>query len=66
MALVDLYEGKLIALVDRPGAIARQPVPEDIFNQDLLGPKFKENKLQIAPSSRQNIKLDGNHLQWEN
>ena len=66
MALVDLYAGKLIALEDHPGAIAHQPVPEDIFNQDVLGPKFKETKLQIGPSTLQDIKLDGNHLQWEN
>jgi primary-amine oxidase len=66
MALVDLYEGKLIALEDHPGAIAHQPVPEDIFNQDVLGPKFKETKLQIAPSTLQDIKLDRNLLQWEN
>jgi primary-amine oxidase len=66
MALVDLYEGKLIALIDRPGAIAKKPVPEDIFNQDVLGPKFKENKLQIGPSTWQDIHLEGTHLRWEN
>jgi primary-amine oxidase len=65
MALVDLYEGKLIALVDRPGAIARQSVPEDVFNRAVLGPEITENKLQIGPSTGQHIKLDGNHLQWE-
>lgn len=63
---MDLYEGKLIALEDYPGAIAHQPVPEDIFNQDVLGPKFKETKLQIAPSTLEDIKLDGNHVQWAN
>src|SRR5262245_27391464 len=63
MALVDLYAGKLIALEDHTGPIAHQPVPEDIFNQDVLGPKSKGTKLQIAPSTLQDIKLDGNHLQ---
>ena len=66
MALVDLYEGKLVALIDRPGAIAKKPVPEDVFNQNVLGPKFKENKLQTGPSTLQHIKLEGTHLQWEN
>jgi primary-amine oxidase len=66
MALVDVYGGKLIALEDNPGAIAHQAVPEDIFSQDVLGPKFNETNLQITPSTLQNIKLDGNHLQWEN
>jgi primary-amine oxidase len=66
MALVDLYDGKLVALIDRPGAIAKKPVPEDVFNQDVLGPKFKENKLQAGPSTLQDIKLEGTHLQWEN
>jgi primary-amine oxidase len=41
-------------------------VPEDIFNRDVLGPKFKETKLQIGPSTLQDIKLEGTHLQWEN
>lgn len=44
MALVDLYECKLIALEDYPGAIAHQPVPEDIFNQDVLGPHLRPGK----------------------
>jgi primary-amine oxidase len=66
MALVDLYEGKLIALKDRHGAIAHRHVPQDIFKQAILDPKFKETKLQIAPSTLQDIKLDGNHVQWEN
>ena len=66
MALVDLYEGKVIALEDYPGAIAHQRVPEDIFTQGVLGPKFPETKLQITPSTLQNINLHGNHVTWEN
>jgi primary-amine oxidase len=65
MALVDLYEGKLLALEDRPGAIAHHPVPHDVFNQDVLGPQFKETSLHTSPSTLQDISLDGNHVKWE-
>ena len=54
MALVDLYEGKLIALEDYPGAIAHQPVPEDIFNQDVLGPNDLKPHSNSAARQRQN------------
>jgi primary-amine oxidase len=66
MALVDLYEGKLIALQDNVGAVAHRVIPGDVFNQDVLGAKTKEKKLQIAPSTLQDIRLEGNHVTWEN
>jgi primary-amine oxidase len=66
MALVDLYEGKVIAIHNYPGAIATQRVPHDVFDQKVLGPKVvPESKLQIGPPALQNVKLEGNHVRWE-
>ena len=66
MALFDLYQGKVIAVYDQPGAVAGQLVPHDVFDPKVLGPKVEpESKLQTGPSVVQNVSLEGNHLRWE-
>jgi len=65
MALVDLYEGKVLLVHDFPGASATQPVPHDVFDQKVLGPKVApESKLQIQPGTLQHLKREGNHVRW--
>jgi len=66
MALFDLYQGKVISVYDHPGAVAEQPVPHDVFDQKVLGPRVEPgSKLQTGPSVLKNVSLEGNHLRWE-
>jgi len=66
MALVDVFGQKLLSLEDNPGAVANQVVPEDIFNQSVLGPKSPKAELQIGPPTASSLKLQGHHARWEN
>jgi primary-amine oxidase len=65
-ALVDIYGGRLIAIEDTPGAVAHQWVPEDIFDRKVLGPRFSQTGLSIAPATIPDLKLAGNHVVWGN
>jgi primary-amine oxidase len=65
MALVDVYGRKLIALDDFPGAVAKRSIPEDVFDQNTLGPK-SDRKTRTSSPAVPNLKLNGNQVQWEN
>ncbi len=64
MALVDLYEGKVIAVQDSGGAQATQAIPHDVFSREVLGPPVKQTSLEISPRTARDLHLTGNHVQW--
>ena len=64
MALVDLYEGKVIAVQDSGGAMATRPAAHDVFSRKILGPATKEAPLKILPRTARDLHLAGNHVQW--
>ncbi len=64
MALVDLYDGKVIAVQDAQGATATRQVPHDVFNRRILGPQTASTPLQILPLTSRDLHLTGNHVRW--
>ncbi|HVA32917.1 MAG TPA: hypothetical protein VNG31_02140 [Candidatus Baltobacteraceae bacterium] len=65
MVLVDIYAESILAIHDYPGAIAKQPVPEDIFSRAVLGPEKPVDDLVIAPPTSSRLTFDGNHVRWQ-
>ncbi len=64
MVLVDLYEGKIIAVQDSQGATPTHKVAHDVFDPKVLGPKTPSTPLQILPLTARDLHHDGNHVQW--
>ena len=64
MALVDLYEGKVIAVQDFGGTTPTRPAAHDVFSREVLGPPTKETPLEILPRTARDLHLTGNHVQW--
>jgi primary-amine oxidase len=65
MVLVDVYGESILAITDRPGAIATRRVPEDIFDRSVLGPERPVADLTIRPQTRSRMHFDGNRVRWE-
>lgn len=66
MALIDLYDGSILKIYDDPGPTLHVDVPEDIFDQRVLGRQIPVTDLTLAPPSQTAIALDGNHVRWMN
>ncbi len=64
MALVDIYAGTILSIVDLPGATATVHVPLDIYSSSVLGPQIPAHNLSIAPKTIANLKRAGNHVSW--
>ena len=64
MAIVDIYAGTVIAVQDFPGAALDVKVPEDIFDQRVLGKPVADVNLHIVPSTIANLKRDRHHIRW--
>ncbi|MBC8010637.1 MAG: hypothetical protein H7067_11140 [Burkholderiales bacterium] len=62
MVVVDIFEQKVIHVVDAPGAKAR-PVPHDIFSREVLGPPKPALTAGRAGDSSA-LKITGNHVRW--
>jgi primary-amine oxidase len=66
MALVNVFSQQVILpLQDVPGTVAHTFVPEDIFDPQVMAPKYLEAKLHARPSTSSHLKLEGDHVQWE-
>lgn len=64
MALVDLYEGKVISVSDSGGAQAHEKIPHDIFDPKVLGPKLPSAPLTISPPVSRDLRFTGNRVRW--
>ncbi|MDE1171206.1 MAG: hypothetical protein PW734_08385 [Verrucomicrobium sp.] len=66
MALVDVYDKKILALYDYPGPKSPENVPHDIYSRAVLGPKAPSSPLHLvsAPFGKGDLKVDGNHVAW--
>ena len=64
MALVDLYEGKVVAVQDSQGAMPTRKAAHDVFDRTVLGPKTASTPLQILPLTARDLHLTGNHVRW--
>ncbi len=64
MALVDIYAGTILAIVDKPGARAHVEVPLDVFSPAVLGPPEPAHDVSVAPKTIAALHRDGHHVTW--
>jgi len=64
MAIVDVYEKRVLELFDLPGARSPEKIAADIFDRQVLGPRNAGKMLSAGEPGGGDLTIDGNHVRW--
>jgi primary-amine oxidase len=63
MAVVDVFAGRVVRLVDRPG-VPSAKIPHDVFRPEVRGARVGPSGISAPRKVRADFKIDGSMLTW--